>query len=134
MVRRGWFFIGRPSASANCIHVENVVDALVLRATPPQATGRVYNLSGWCTVEDFVSTIALLQGVRVPSLRVSEDLMRAFSLLLGRTRKVPLTEARVDALTSRAEYSIDRIRAELTSSHRLSIREGLSEMLSREKP
>ncbi len=59
VIQRGlFFFIGRRGASANYVHVSNVVDALVLCGTSPCASGRIYNLSDWTTVEDFARAIA----------------------------------------------------------------------------
>jgi nucleoside-diphosphate-sugar epimerase len=56
-IERGiFFFIGRRGASANYVHVSNVVDALILCGRSA-ADGRTYNISDWCTMEDFVGAI-----------------------------------------------------------------------------
>ncbi len=73
MLRRGWFFfIGRPGASANYVHVDDVVDALLLCAEKPEAIGQVFNLSGWTTMEAFVDALARGLGRPAPMLRFPE--------------------------------------------------------------
>lgn len=114
MIRRGYFFfIGRRGASANYVHVSNVVDALVLCARSAEADGRVYNLSDWCTIEDFVGAIADALGRPRPRLRLPESPVRAAVRTCARFGTWPLTESRVDALVSRTRYPIDRIQREL---------------------
>lgn len=130
MVRRGWFFfIGAPGASANYIHVDNVVDALLMCGTLPQAAGQTYNLSDHRTIEQFVAVIAHSLGKEAPCLRVPEQVIRLMAGLLGNLPGAPLTVARVDALTGRAIYSIDKIKHELGYTHRLSMEDGLANLV-----
>lgn len=131
MIRRGWFFyIGRPGASANYIHVDNVVAALLLCASKPEANGQVYNLSDHRTIERFIAIIAALLGKSEPSLRLPEWLIRLPAKLLGGLPRFPLTEARVDALTVRSIYSTDKIEHELGYRHIVSLEAGLHELVS----
>lgn len=130
MIQRGWFFfIGKPEASANYIHVDNVVEALVLCGKMPQATGQVYNLSDYCTLEHFVAMIAEVLGCGVPHYRLPESPVRALAKLFGSIPGVPLTQARVDALTTRAIYSSEKIEQELGYRHPLSMEDGLSDLV-----
>jgi len=130
MVRRGWFFfIGEPGASANYIHVDNVVEALLLCGVSFAANGRVYNLSDHRTMERFVAAIAATLGKPMPQLRMPEWPIRMSARLLGSVPGFPLTEARVDALTGRAIYSSARIERELGYRHRVSMEEGLEELV-----
>lgn len=131
MIQRGlFFFIGRRGASANYVHVSNVADALVLCGTMPAAAGRVYNLSDWCTVEEFAGAIADALGRPRPRLRVPEPLVRSGVRAVGRLATIPLTESRVDALVSRSRYSTERIERELKYSHSVSITEGLAGLVA----
>jgi nucleoside-diphosphate-sugar epimerase len=130
MIERGlFFFIGRPGASANYVHVSNLVDALVLcgRAAPD---GGVYNVSDWCTVEEFAGTIADALRRPRPRLRFPERPVREAVRLVSRFAALPLTESRVDALVGRARYPIDRIRRDLGYAAAISIREGLSGLVA----
>ncbi len=70
-----FFFIGKPGASANYIHVQNVVEALWKCGTLEQAGNSIYNLSDHMLMEDFVNTIAQALGKkkvlrRIPGLPV----------------------------------------------------------------
>jgi len=130
MIDRGFFFfIGRPGALANYIYVANVAEALVLCGRLTAARGHVYNLSDYCTIEEFVSVIADELGKPLPKLRLSEGPVRWIAKLGGKLRGFPLTETRVDALTNRSSYPIDRIRKELGYTHLVSMEDGLRQMV-----
>jgi nucleoside-diphosphate-sugar epimerase len=133
VIQRGlFFFIGRRGASANYVHVSNVVDALVLCGTSPCASGRIYNLSDWTTVEDFARVIADALGRPRPRLRLPERPVRLMVGACGRLASLPLTQARIDALVSRARYASDRIAQELGYVPRVSIDDGLAELVVHE--
>jgi len=130
MVARGLFFyIGAPGASANYVYVDNVVDALIACGTLPAAKSKVYNLSDFRTMEQFVGTIAASLGKPAPRLRLPELPVRWLARGLSRMPGFPLTESRVDAFTSRARYSNSRIERELGFQHRLSMEDGLRRMV-----
>lgn len=126
MVQRGWFFfIGKPGAQANYIHVDNVVEALLLCGTSPQAGG-VYNLSDQCSMEEFIAAIAGALGKDVPLMRLPETPVRLLARWAEKLPGVPLSEARVDALTSGVIYSTTKIERELGYRHIFSIKEGVA--------
>lgn len=125
-----FFFIGRPGASANYIHVDNVAEALHRCGIRAGAEGRIYNLSDWRTMECFIGTIAESLGRPAPTLRLPEVPVRWAARLAGRMPRVPLTEARVDALVTRASYPIERIERELGYVHPTSMEEGLRQLVA----
>jgi nucleoside-diphosphate-sugar epimerase len=128
--RRLFFFIGDPGASANYVHVSNVVEALVLCARSAEADGRVYNVSDWCTIEDFCGAIADALGHRRPRLRLPEGPVRAAVRVCSSLgSRPPLTASRIDALVGRARYPIDRIQHELRYALTVSIPSGLEAMV-----
>jgi nucleoside-diphosphate-sugar epimerase len=106
-------YVGKPGASANYVPADEVIRALMLCATLPQASGRVYNLSDWCTIEQWFEAIAEALGRNTPRLRLPESVVRALASLSSILPAWPLTPARVDALTTRVRYPVRRIRAEL---------------------
>ena len=63
-----YFFVGPKGASANYVPVENVIEALYLAATNPKAKSEIYNISDWCTIEDFVNSVAKVLGKASPKL------------------------------------------------------------------
>jgi len=132
MIDRGlFFFIGKPGASANYIHVDNVVSGLLGCAAKGVSNHRIYNLSDYCLMEEFVQFICVALGNRkLPRLRLPEYLMRCLSKSIGRIPRIPLTIARVNALTNRSVYSIERIQTELDYQHITSQQEGIAQMVA----
>ncbi|HVX00380.1 MAG TPA: NAD-dependent epimerase/dehydratase family protein [Candidatus Babeliaceae bacterium] len=104
-----FFFIGPKGASANYISVENVVEALVLCATNKAAIGKIYNISDWTTMEDFVKVIADVLKKPFPKFRLPLTFARLIGKIGDRVSKVPLTSGRVNALTTTSIYSNDAI-------------------------
>jgi nucleoside-diphosphate-sugar epimerase len=114
------------------VHVSNVVDALALCARSGAVDGRVYNLSDWCTIEEFVGTIADALGRPRPTLRFPERPVRGAVRVCSRFVALPLTSSRVDALVGRARFPIDRIQGELKYAIGVPILSGLASMVAQE--
>lgn len=130
MIERGLFFyIGKLGASANYIHVDNVIEGLISCGTMQPAKGRVYNLSDHRTLEHFVEVIAAALGRAVQGLRIPEPIAHLVGKTLGRFPGFPLTQSRVDALVARSIYPISRIQDELGYHHVVSMEEGLRELV-----
>lgn len=122
MIDRGFFFfIGMPGASANYIHVANVVDALQLCATNERAVDEIFNLSDNLTIEQFVATIAEALGKNPPRLRLPAAPLRIAAMI----PHLPLTHSRIAALTSRTRYPSTKIETLLGYRHRIPLQEGL---------
>jgi nucleoside-diphosphate-sugar epimerase len=134
MIDRGiFFFIGKPGASANYIHVDNVVEGLIACGTMPQAKGRIYNLSDNCTMEHFVAEIADALGCAVPRIRIPKLFAQLAGITLGKIPGFPLTQARVDALSLRSNYPATRIQQELGYQQIVSMEDGLRELVKEHK-
>ena len=127
--RGRFFFIGARGASANYVSVEGVIEALLLCSTRAQARGRVYNLSDWCTLESFIGAICVALGKPMPRLRLPGLPVRAAAGVLQAVPGFPLTTSRVDALTNRSRYSIERIQSELGYRHPVSLPSALGDMV-----
>lgn len=131
MIDRGlFFFIGKPGASANYIHVDNVVEGLVRCGTNPAARGKIYNLSDYRTMEEFVQMISEALDCRLPMLRMPELPVRWAANVMGKIPGFPLTQARVDALTNRSVYPIDRIQEDLGYEYAMSMENGLRQLVA----
>lgn len=130
MIDRGLFFyIGKQGASANYIHVDNVVEALFNCATLNSANGKIYNLSDHCTLEHFVNIISSLLGRSAPQLRIPVSFANFTARFFSRLPFFPLTQSRVRALTNHSIYPITRIKNELGYRHIVSIEKGLFELV-----
>jgi nucleoside-diphosphate-sugar epimerase len=135
LIARGcFFFIGERGAIANYIQLENVIDALVLCGTADlPANGRTYIVSDFCYLEDFVAIIAAALAIPCPRKRLPEALVRKLARLAEYLPSFPLRSSRVDALTYRHCYKTDRIRSELAFKNKISMQEGISELVRHAK-
>jgi nucleoside-diphosphate-sugar epimerase len=131
MIARGLFFyIGKPGASVNYIHVDNVVEGLIRCGIMQQAKGRVYNLSDHCNREHFVEVIADALGRPRPRLTIPKPIAYLAGMTLGKISGFPLTRSRVAALTNRSMYPITRIQKELGYDHIISMEDGLRDLVA----
>jgi nucleoside-diphosphate-sugar epimerase len=130
MIKKGlFFFIGKPDASANYIHVDNVAEALMLCGISPSSRGRVFNLSDHRTMEAFVEVIADELGCPTPKLRLPERPIRWLSQVCASIPGFPLTLSRINAMTNRSVYSIQKIQNELGYVHRIPMEEGIRQLV-----
>lgn len=130
MIKKGlFFFIGRPGASANYIHVANVVEALMLCGSTPSSKEKMYNLSDHSILEVFVAVIADELGCPSPTLRLPERPLRWLSKIFGSIPGFPLSSSRIDAMTNRSLYSIQRIQSDLGYAHVMSMEEGIRQLV-----
>jgi len=131
MIAKGvFFFVGKKGASANYIHIDNVIEGLIKCAENPSALGQAYNLSDHRTIETFVATIAKSLHRSKPMLRIPETPVRYIAKYVGRLKGFPLSESRVDALTNRVIYSTRRIKTELGYSHVITLEDGIVQMVA----
>lgn len=130
MIDRGLFFyIGKPGASANYIHIDNVAEGLIRCATMEAARGRTFNLSDHCTLEQFAGAIAKALGRPAPRLRIPRPVAYLAAATLGRLPGFPLTLSRVAALTNRASYPSLRLQRELAYHDVITMEDGLRELV-----
>ncbi len=130
-VDRGLFmFVGSAGASANYVHVRNVVEALVLCGVEPTASGQTYIVSDRLDMEEFVGTIATALGRRPPRVHLPLWLARSAASLGSLVPGFPLTRSRVDALSSRALYSSVKIETQLGYRNVVSVPEGVLEVVA----
>lgn len=113
-VRKGLFaFIGPPGASANYVHVDDVVQALALCVEQPQAAHQTYIVSASATIEDMVSGLVAGADIPPPKLRISLPMAKCLAVLFQWIPRWPLTMSRVQALSTRSRYSTEKIEREL---------------------
>jgi len=129
LVDRGlFFFIGKPGALTHYVHVDNLVDAMILCGRAEIPGVRIYNLSDDRPLEDFIAVIAAALGRRAPTLRLPETPVRGLARVLGRIPGFPLDERRVAALVNRAAFPAERIRRELGYAPRVALEQGLRDL------
>ena len=130
LVKLGLYFhVGPAGASANYIHVDNVVHALELCGTHPDAAGSLFNLSDYRTIEEFVAVMATVLKVRAPTHRLPIGVAAQVARIAGWVPGNPLTTSRLGVLTDRSTYPIDLIKSRLGYRHAISMEDGLSQTI-----
>ncbi len=129
-VKKGWFFfIGSRGSIANYVHIDNVVEALMLSAVNRPETAATYIISDDMPLERFIGLISTALSVPPPRLRIPEFIARAGALLLNLIGVNVLTQGRIDALTSRVHYRSDKITHKLRYQKKKSHEDGVQEMV-----
>lgn len=108
--RRLFFYIGTRTAVANYVHLDDVVDALVICGTDIRGRGHVFNLSNDCALSDMVDVIAKSSGIKPPSVCVPELPLRLLLKLISLMFRTPLTQERIDALVRHTYYPTNKLR------------------------
>ena len=131
MIKRGLFFrVGRKQAIANYVHVEDVVRALIQCLTDVRARGKVFIISNDCPLGLVVDALAVAMNVPGPRWVVPEGPLRLLVKATSPWVKLPLTMARIDALTRQTHYSSTRINQVLCFSPLASIPEIIPKLVA----
>jgi nucleoside-diphosphate-sugar epimerase len=134
MIRSNLFFyIGKPGAISNYVHVDDVVEALALCGFDPGAKNQVFNLSNDCPQEHVFGAMAMVLDVSEPDIRMNEHLVRFFVFLFSWHKWFPLKKSRVDALVNRTHYSNDKIHKLLDFLPSRDVTKTISEVLKSNK-
>lgn len=110
MIKKKFFFyIGAPGAISTYVHVDDVVDALILCGFDERAKGQIFNISNDCSLESVVSAMAKALSAPNPSLRLPEGVVRFIASLFSWFKRFPLSHSRIDALVSRTHYPVNKL-------------------------
>jgi nucleoside-diphosphate-sugar epimerase len=94
---------------------------------------RTYIVSDFRTIEEFVAIIAAALNISCPKKRLPEFMVRWVAKLGTYLPKFPLRPSRVDALTYKHYYQTARIESELGYQHKISMEQGISELVRHAK-
>jgi nucleoside-diphosphate-sugar epimerase len=120
-------FIGPKGASANYVHVQDVVQALDLCVRNPKAANQTYIVSAWATMEEMVSGLAAGAGLAIPSRRIPLPIATLLAKAMQWWSRWPLTLSRVQAMSLRSRYSTVKIENELGWKLTVPLKEGMRE-------
>ncbi|MDB9891199.1 NAD-dependent epimerase/dehydratase family protein [Alphaproteobacteria bacterium] len=120
-------FVGPEGASANYVHVQDVVKALDLCVKHPQAANQTYIVSAWATIEEMASGLAIGVGLNPPSRRVPLRVATLLAKAVQWWSRWPLTLSRVQAMSVRSRYSAEKIEKELGWKLTVPVKEGMRE-------
>ena len=124
--RNIFFFIGSPGYFANYIHVNDVVNALMLSAVKPKNAKNIYNISNKITIEKLIAIICQALYIPTPKLRLPLFVVKPLVIILGWLPFVSLTSSRLKALTSKTQYSTELIEKNLGFKFEVPLRDGLN--------
>ena len=127
-IRSGWFpALPETGNKRSLVHVQDVVDVMRLVAESPRASGKTYIVAeskAYSGREIYEAIRTALGMSRDPAFTLPAGLLRTAARLNGRLAEV------VDRLIGSACYSPARLERELGWQSRISLAEGLSEMLA----
>ena len=118
-------FIGPEGASANYVHVQDVVQAIDLCVTHPKAANQTYIVSAWATMEDMALGLADGAGLIPPCRRIPLRIATLLAKVMKLWPSWPLTLSRVQAMSLRCRYSTEKIENELGWKLTIPTKEGL---------
>ncbi len=103
-----FFYIGKEGASLNYVHVDDVIQAMILCGSDDSAIGSTFNLSDSIQIERVVHAVCASRPDKKVR-RLPELPIRILAALIGWTGLIPLTSKRVNALTGRCVYDSSKI-------------------------
>jgi nucleoside-diphosphate-sugar epimerase len=125
-IRKNIFaFVGPEGASANYVHVQDVVQALDLCVSHPKAANQTFVVSAWARMEDMVSGLAAGVGLATPFRRIPLPMATLLAKTMQWWPRWPLTLSRVQAMSVRARYSTEKIQKELGWKLTVPVKEGM---------
>ena len=116
-----FFYIGKTNATATYVHVDDVVEAMILCGKDPRARAQVFNISNDCLLAEMIGAMAKALGKPVPSFRVPELPVRALVYFMGKVFTLPLSPSRIDAFVSRTQYPHTKLKQVLNFSPKFSV-------------
>jgi nucleoside-diphosphate-sugar epimerase len=139
-LRTGEFrYLGNGTRAMNTIYIGNLVDAVFLVITRPEAIGQVYNLTDgeFVSKRRFIEAVAEGMGLEKPSRSLPLWLARAAAWLMerrarrtGAAQAPRLTQARLKFLGLNLEYSIEKAKRELGYRPRVDFNEAIKETMA----
>ncbi len=126
--RRFFFYIGNKRAIANYIHVNNVVESLILCGERKEAENEIFNISDHAKLETIVNVISKKLNKKTSILVFPKFILKIIATISMNWRKWPLTLSRIDALTNCTIYSNDKIERILGYIHLVSIEDGFGQL------
>ena len=107
--KRLFFYVGSKGAVSTYVHVDDVIDALMLCGFDDRAKSEIFNISNDCAQEDVVNAIAKQLNLAQPKLRLPEGLIQLVSAIFSSVKGFPLSRPRVEALLARTCYPTDKL-------------------------
>jgi len=104
-----FFYIGSKSSISTYVHVNDVVDALLICAMDSRAKNQIFNLSNDCALADIVAKVSNYYGLADYFPCLPESFVRFCVFILNKFIQFHLNKRRVDALVSKTTYPTNKI-------------------------
>jgi nucleoside-diphosphate-sugar epimerase len=127
--QRLFFFIGPPGSIYPCVHVDDLITAVSKTIDRPGGNIAIFNLSDNVTLEKLITAIADVTDKPSPRIRIPERVARAIASAIQFFPTQPLTQRKIDVLTSRTEYCSDAACSLLGWRPQKNLRDGLVEFI-----
>ncbi len=121
--KRRFFFIGSKKTISTFIHVDDVVDALIICVANKKARNQIFNLSNDCYLSEIVISVCNVFGFKPNFLLLPETPLRFLVWFFSRYYTLPLTKSRINALVSKTTYPHTKIKDVLGFTPKKSIPE-----------
>jgi nucleoside-diphosphate-sugar epimerase len=128
--RRLFFYVGSRKAISTYVHVNDVVNVLLLCGFDERAKGEIFNISNDCPQEQLVKAIAANLNVSAPNLCLPEWMVRFLSRTFSGVPGFPLTESRINSLVARTYYPSSKLESVLGYRLQYPVTETVAEILS----
>ncbi len=135
----GFWYFGSGEQKLNNTGVKNLVDAVMLALTKPEALGETFNITDDPLVSrvTFIETVTKLLGISSPKRRIPKRLALPLALtvdrcarLVGAKEAPRLSMARYKFLALNLEYSIAKAKQVLGYAPRHSFERGMAEAIA----
>lgn len=138
LIERGLFFmIGDGKGMMHPIHVDDLVEAIVLASRHPAAAGETFVVAGpeRHTKREFCGAVAVALGRKLPRRRIPKKLAVAAAVACERAFKLigaepPISTRRIRFFMTSQVCRIDKIRDRIGFTPRVTAREGLASTVS----
>jgi len=105
-----FFYIGSKSSITSYVHLEDVIDAILICTMDSRAKNQVFNLSNDCALTNIVAKVSNYYGFADNFLCIPESFVRLSVFILSKFIQTPLNKSRVDALVSKTTYPSNKIK------------------------
>jgi len=104
-----FFYIGSRISISNYLHIDDLIEAIIICAKNNEALNQIFNLSNDCPLSEIVNKVSYTHGQKSYHLCLPANLIRLFSSLINKVIRLPINHNRINALVSRTKYPTCKI-------------------------
>lgn len=109
IAKKNFFYIGSRESIMTYIHIDDVVNALILCITNPKSRNQTFIVSNDCSLKKIVESVIIKKNYIYCPICLPETFVRIISLFLSKFFNFPLTANRINYLVSKTTYSSKKI-------------------------